>query len=243
MNQTPLEFKKLADSVELYDQVELIGSKFGLHIDQIGELDAEIRDILNGVSESSDFTKHIIERLEIDRSLADKIVLETNKAIFETLKKQIQNQASPSELPVPSPTATPATNTTLERVGNFSIEPTIGEGSDGSTGPGTHWKEVTAADRNKILAGVEDPGKLGGTSSSSRSEESHAEPIVDYLLQNSVGQRERTDVVSHTHASAAPPTNLPVVETTPVTAKSTPPVKTPVAPPRSGPDPYHEPVA
>ena len=61
--QIPDQIKKFANSAELYDLVEKIGAKFSLHIDQMGELYAEISDILLGFSKSSEFTKHITQRL------------------------------------------------------------------------------------------------------------------------------------------------------------------------------------
>jgi hypothetical protein len=247
MQQTPLEFKKLADSVELYDQSEAIGAKFGLHIDQVGELDAEIRDVLNGVSASSDFSKHIIERLEIDRKLADQIVAEVNTAVFGALREQMQSSSISNE--------EKTTISSLERAGNFNIEPTMGQNGNG-VGDGKqdgNWKDVTHADRDAILAGVEDPKNDGADT-----QNGDAEPLVDYLLQNPIGQREHK-VLDHV------PDNLPVVETTPipkydqspdnmamptptqkptsVTPPSTVPNKPTTTPTKPGFDPYKEPIA
>ena len=69
----PQQIKRLAFSPEIYKQTEKIGDMFNLHIDQIGELDAEITDIFMGKSESKKFVEHIITRLEIDRKLANQI--------------------------------------------------------------------------------------------------------------------------------------------------------------------------
>ncbi len=239
MHQTPPEFKKLADSAELYDRSEAIGAKFGLLIDQVGELDAEIRDILNGVSESSDFIKHIMARLEINRDLAEKIVEEVNKAVFQTLKDQMQAQAAIED------TKTSISN--IEKVGGFSIEK-----DRTATEP-----KVTSADREKILDHLENPPTQPATYPKSNSPENHTEPLVDHLLQNSVGQ-----LAPKPHHEAPAPGNLPVVEETPLKAPitqapvqpaqapvptqlkptATPEIpKTPPAPPkRSGPDPYRE---
>lgn len=235
MHQTPPEFKKLADSAELYDRSEAIGAKFGLLIDQVGELDAEIRDILNGVSESSDFIEHIMTRLEIDRSLAEKIVEEVNKAVFQTLKDQMQAQAAIED------TKTSISN--IEKVGGFSIE----------KDRVAMESKVTSADREKILDHLENPPAQPGSYPKSNSHENHTEPLVDHLLQNSVGQ-----LAPKTHHEASAPSNLPVVEETPLKAPiaqapvqtaqtqpksvTTPEIhKTPPTPPKkSGPDPYRE---
>src|SRR5690348_837509 len=98
MENIPQQFKELARSAELYDTVEKIGATFDLHIDQIGELDAEIRDILEGSSQSADFSKHVAERLEIDRSLAEKITLAVNKEIFGAIKSKLQSMTTNTDL-------------------------------------------------------------------------------------------------------------------------------------------------
>ena len=231
MHQTPPEFKKLADSAELYDRSEAIGAKFGLLIDQVGELDAEIRDILNGVSESEDFIKHIMQRLEINKDLAEKIVAEVNVAVFQTLREQMQAQTAAQE--------TQASISNIERVGGFSIEK-----DRVTTEP-----RVTAADRSKILDHLENPPIPA--SPYQKAPDNHTEPLVDHLLQNSVGQ-----LAPKPHHEAPAPSNLPVVEETPKAPSTTPSTpttpenpKTPSPQPpqqpqprRSGPDPYRETV-
>lgn len=114
MNNIPPQLKKLAESAELYDQSEKIGNKFNLMIDQIGELDAEIRGVLLGIFKPSDFTNHITERLEIKKDLAQQITEEVNKEIFETIKKTLRaDQESQTET---------STIYSLEQAGGFSIE-------------------------------------------------------------------------------------------------------------------------
>lgn len=222
MNQTPPEFKKLAESVELYDQSEAIGAKFGLHIDQVGELDAEIRDILNGVSESADFAKHVVERLEINRKLADEIVVEVNKAVFQTLREQMQS----SEASAQTATQTASTISNIEQVGGFSIEKPAA----------VSINKITAADRGTALEHLENPPVNRGSTSG---HEAHTEPLVDHLLQNSVSAGTHKQ-----HVEPHVPDNLPIVGETPFT--QTPiniPPKAPEAPkpaPRTGPDPYRE---
>jgi len=226
MNQTPQEFKKLADSAELYDQSEAIGAKFDLHIDQIGELDAEIRDILNGVSDSADFSAHIMSRLEINRKMADEIVVEVNKAVFQVLRDRMQSDQNTNTTDA-TPSVTPQmNNSTLEKVGNFNIEKE----------PRTQEVRVTSSDRGAILAHLENPPGQGSTTSA----ESHTEPLVDHLLQSPIA------LSAHMQHTTPPPDNLPVVEETPVARKlpDISSIKTSAAPtppaPRTGPDPYRE---
>jgi hypothetical protein len=223
MNNIPEQFKQFANSVELYDQCEALGEKFGLHIDQVGELDAEIRDILTGASESKDFTQHIVERLEITPKLANDIAQEVTKSIFGALRANLQPQTSNTVAPDIS---------SLERVGGFSVERESPESANG----------VTSADRTKILAGLENPpssiahtgnpptnlptdgasARMPSAATTSTSTESHSEPLVDYLLSNPAGRAAQ---------------NIPVTPPTPVAPKKpAPPVTSQV--PKN--DPYKE---
>jgi hypothetical protein len=119
--QIPDQIKQFARSPQLYDVVEKIGTKYSLHIDQIGGLNAEIYDILFGVNKSSDFTEHIIKRLEIDRYVAIQIIEDVNKEIFQKLKivLQAQNNSDSTEQ------VNNQSISDIERLGNFNIEKPI----------------------------------------------------------------------------------------------------------------------
>ncbi len=215
------EIKKIALSAELYDKSEKIGNIFGLHIDQIGELDTEIRSILIGKKNSANFIVDIIKNLEINRELADKILIEVNKEIFSTIKLNFQSQTESDESVVSS----------IENAGNFSIEKEeVGK---------TNGNGVTYADRAKILNDLENPPGRNATASnfstpivsgsktgSGTAPENYTEPLVDYLLANPIAQSEKKIVVE-------------TKDTVPQ-AKIAP--TTPVVPKKQGPDPYREAV-
>ncbi|MFA6404635.1 MAG: hypothetical protein WCW03_01385 [Candidatus Paceibacterota bacterium] len=111
----PDQIKKVASSIELSDSIVKIGNRFSLHVDQIGELGAEIRDILFGFSKSSDFVKHVSERLEVNRDLAEKIAIEVNKEVFAVIKAKLQkNESSKDEQDNKD-------YSPLERAGNMEI--------------------------------------------------------------------------------------------------------------------------
>lgn len=209
MKQTPQQFRDLAESAELYDQSEAVGNKFNLHIDQIGELDAEIRDVLNGVSESTDFSKHIMQRLEIDRSLADQIVQEVNKAIFDTLRQKMQDHTAQEQKQ--------STISSLEQAGGFNIE----------RKEEAKNAEIKPLDRNQLLQSLENPPRhshhtanppanlpSGDTAvipqtKPSVVESPHTEPIVDYLLQNPLVQGEHKTVVQPPKSQQEPTQKAP----------------------------------
>lgn len=207
MNEIPEQFKKFAESAELYDQCEVIGEKFGLHLDQIGELDAEIRDILTGASQSKDFTSHIVERLEITPKLANDIAQEVTKEVFSALRTKLQSQVTNSQ-----PTSSISS---LERMGGFSLEKEAPESGG----------EVTAADRSDILAGLENPPASvpshTGTppanlptdtrSATMPPAENHTEPLVDYLLSTPAGRStQKVSIATPTTLATQKPLSPPV---------------------------------
>lgn len=211
----PEEIKKMALSVEIYDKAEKIGNLFGLHIDQIGELDTEIRSILLGKNTSSTSIERLTKNLEIDQKLANQIAAEVNKEIFATIKSNLQSQTISEE----------STITNLEHAGDFSVEKE--KPIENNTNP------VTYADRGKILRGLEDsqiqvettksnfPTFTNSSIKSERVIENYTEPLVDSLLSKPLEQKENKAV--------------PNIKETLLQTKTIP-----VVPKRSGPDPYRE---
>src|SRR5689334_227770 len=157
MDNIPPQFKKLAESAELYDQSEKVGAKFGLMIDQIGEMDAEIRGVLLGLFKPLDFTKHIMERLEIERGKAEAITQEVNKEIFDTLKSVLKADVPSNSSEISA----------IESAGDFSIEQHKPEGDEKTESLKAMSDAQNIENKEDILQGIED---------------SHTEPLVDHLL-------------------------------------------------------------
>ena len=153
--QIPDSIKKMADDPRIYEAVEKIGGKFDLHIDQMGELDAEIRRIILGLSPSANFVKNVCELLEIDQKKSVQIAEDVNSEILRVFKSnlQIQTQQDSQDLSaLEQPTSTDhveSTMSSIETAGGFTIDRpnSILESSSG----------ITATDRAKILTNVEIP--------------------------------------------------------------------------------------
>jgi hypothetical protein len=111
--QIPEEYLKVANSPQIYEACQKIGEKFNLMIDQVGELDAEISDVLLGSSQSKDFVSNIIRRLEIGQDVAEKITAEVNGGIMQVLRDQLKH----------APTNLPSQHADIEAAGGFTIEP------------------------------------------------------------------------------------------------------------------------
>lgn len=222
-NNIPDSIKVLADSPEIFDATEKVGKKFGLHIDQIGELDAHIRQVLRGYESSKEFTKNIQQSLEINGDLAKDITSEVNQVIFQTIRAKLQSESTEQEKTV-SP---------LEKAGNFSVEPSLASPSADGREPEstTNNGEVTEEDRADILSGIENPAPTMPTPADHR-----AEPLVDHLLSNPASQPEQN--VEHDDAPA--PLNIPASPEVSAPKPAPAPIPKPAPQPRSGPDPYRE---
>ena len=170
MESTPQQLKDLAQSALLYDQSERIGAKFNLHIDQIGELDAEIRGILLGSLKSSNFVADIKEHLEISREIAEQIVDEVNKAVFQTMKASMQSQQSANESKSIS---------SIEKAGGFTVEQEKKE---------NHVPDNLPTQEN-MISSLENP-LPGKRTTFPKAQETHTDPIIDHLLGTSEAQAE-----------------------------------------------------
>jgi len=111
MNNIPQEIKDFSESADLFDICEKIGKDNNLMIDQIGNLDAQVRAVLRGFVHSKDFTKKIEVAVEIDTKLASKITEEINKQVFQLIKIKMQESTPPN-----------TSNSDLEKIGGFTIE-------------------------------------------------------------------------------------------------------------------------
>lgn len=126
----PIYIQKLVRAPEIFGVCELIGNKYNLHIDQIGELDSKVRGLLLGLNKSENFSADITNLLEIDAKTAANITKEINDALQILIKKYSQTQGATSEvrtIPNQNPTTVPPETkpthiTDLERAGGFTIE-------------------------------------------------------------------------------------------------------------------------
>jgi hypothetical protein len=230
MNNIPPEFQNLALSAELYDQSEKIGNKFNLHIDQIGELDAEIRDILMGSAKSEDFVKDLRERLEIDESKAKEITEEVNKEVFQAIKGLLQSQASPV-----NSSNTVNDTASFEQAGNLSVEKQERDDNRPEAPVPTDLEN-----KDHILDSIENP-EPGNEKISRKQEQTYTEPLMDHLLQNPSARPEKKSALFSTGLpnTTIQPAQSPATQT-PQPQPTTP--TPPSAPQRSGPDPYKEPI-
>ena len=186
----PENILKLAESSSIFTACEKIGEKLGLHIDQVGELDAEIRQIILGRAHSENFVDDIKKSLEIETDLAEKIVAEVNVEIFQAIKNEMQQQTEAAQK---------VDVANLEQMGKFKVEPHTADPYRG--------KIVTSADKNDILSSIENPAPSPEIVTTKIPEERdlHTESIVEHFLTSTAAQPEQTT----TQPVAIPAENTP----------------------------------
>ncbi|MEK7650789.1 MAG: hypothetical protein AAB364_02905 [Patescibacteria group bacterium] len=99
IKKLPPELQQAISSNDSERIVQEIGKKYGLHIDQVGELDNEVWQVMLGVKTSANFVVSIMERLKVDGQTAENIAREANEKIFlkirESLKQMEENKNTP----------------------------------------------------------------------------------------------------------------------------------------------------
>jgi hypothetical protein len=161
----------LLKSGELYDAAERVANKFGLHVDQLGEIAAQIEEVLRGRAKSSEFTKDIQKYLDIDESLANQITLEVNKEVFEAIKDKFK-------FSVPDQSST----SDISRLGGFTID-NSGD-TENNAGNEQSRESATVNTVAEALDGIENPPPAKKTIVNKGPE--HVDPLVDHLLTTPV---------------------------------------------------------
>lgn len=141
LKSLPPEVKHLLDSDELDSIIQKVGTKNQLHIDQMGFLQSETKQVLMGFVETKDFPANLMETLEIDRMKADAVAQDVNDMLFtkirESMKQAPVGEKSvimPSSLnsspkppmpaaPTSTPGATPAPVSTMPKAPAPAIAP------------------------------------------------------------------------------------------------------------------------
>ncbi|MES2471024.1 MAG: hypothetical protein V4526_02220 [Patescibacteria group bacterium] len=85
------ELIKKYRALKIYDQMEEIGKKHHLHIDQIGILDSETRALVVGVTPRESFIKELAKGLEISMGQAELIAQDVNTRIMLPLRESLKN--------------------------------------------------------------------------------------------------------------------------------------------------------
>lgn len=214
----------LVNSPLVYEKITNIGEKYDLNIDKIGELDAETRDVLSGVTPAGDYVKNITDRLEISRDTAQQIADEVGTEVFTNLRtamREMQEKKDAAAESTAMQSRHDEQNKTLaefEKEGNLNMEKE----------PETleHPINITRGEGNAdlIINQIENPETANTTPIN----------ILDHMLAGPTSQPTKTETVV-APAPSAP--SAPTANTRPS------PTQTPAQKSRPySTDPYREPI-
>jgi hypothetical protein len=108
-SELPDEVKTAMTSVDTVEVLNEIKEKYRLHIDQIGQLSAEIALITAGAASPQSFVPSLEQLMGISRETANAIAIDVNEKMFKPIRntlKNIQKEEVPEETTEMKPTET-----------------------------------------------------------------------------------------------------------------------------------------
>ncbi|MDP3962459.1 MAG: hypothetical protein Q8Q03_01155, partial [bacterium] len=184
----PADILEAIDSSNVYAKLETIADRYSLHIDQLGQLNADTEGVMVGKIKSDKFVDTIAKSLEIPEKTAEKIAIDINNEIFASIRESLRITQEEAENP-PQPASTTAKSIPLssppppspnplnlgsvdklEKAGNFTIEKI-----QPSNSPQYNDSLLT---KEGVLKEVEEAGKKTGVG--------EGVSFVDHLLSNPV---------------------------------------------------------
>ena len=172
----PDELKEALASVETADELENIGKKRSLMLDQVSELADETGLVMLGFTKSDQFVRNVSQRLNINEAKAVDIARDVNSTILDKIRdglRQIQEQAqSEEEIAPEAPANLPIAPTisAIEQAGGFTIENQPSSDSE-------LYKDLNI-NKQAILNKIE---------------EDHI-PLVDHLLTTPISNPQKVEV-------------------------------------------------
>jgi hypothetical protein len=117
------KLQRIALSEPIYKKIYAIGDRHNLHIDQAGEMAAEIRDVIMEITPASKFIDDLKVRLEVSEEVARDIALDVDKEIFKSIKSLLQTLTEVEEAVKPKSSQQPSTPAIapIEKAGEFNV--------------------------------------------------------------------------------------------------------------------------
>lgn len=93
-------------TIHLNERLQEVCSKHGLHLDQLGALEKEVRSVLAGETDRDDFVAAIESSLGIDTKRAIAIAADVNIDVFTAIREAMIKGSEPHQDPAPDQSAT-----------------------------------------------------------------------------------------------------------------------------------------
>ncbi len=217
--ELPPEVQEAITAPDFSKNIKLIASKHSLMLDQVDSLHKIILAVLLRLEPSSEFVNSVSTELGLNHEKSLLLSKDVNDTVFGPVRTHLQEWEEQAKkdmsLEDNEKQNLHQTISSIERTGNFTIEKEIP--SEPGHGNNTNGNAVTHEDRDEILSGVENPPAHKGIvpanlpvveseleASPSNSQDNYSEPLVDYLISNSIGQGEK-EVAVETKAPTPPP--------------------------------------
>ncbi len=108
----PPDIQALINSAEMLSAVQSVATKYKLHIDQTGILEAEVADVMAGFSPIDKFVSNLVSALSIDQTTAEGVAKDINEGLFlkirESMKKTYEAQKEGAPVATSKPAAASA---------------------------------------------------------------------------------------------------------------------------------------
>jgi hypothetical protein len=211
-NQLPKVLQDAVSSSNVHNDLMAIAKKYGLHIDQEGELVDQVGLVMLGLSSSKDFVKNFSSEAGISSTVAAAIAADINASIFSKIRSSmrlIEEKVDVStDTRADQAPADPISD--LERVGGFSIERRSEEDAKNRGDSSSHPLE----EHDELVTAIEDPASI----------RPKTEPLIDQLLSGPVVAVTQKSVIAPSPA----PTSIPAPKSPPQ-EKGPDPYREPIA--------------
>lgn len=246
----PKDLQEAISSTEVHNSIVAIGNKYGLHVDQLGEMVDLVGLIMLGLSPSRGFVKNFSQEAGVRDDIASLIAKDINMEVFDKIRSSMQtiettreSMREQNQINEARQTKAKQDISDLERIGGFNIEPTTGQDGNEATPANLPGAEDVVESHDELIAGIENPPPIRPSNYMpvkppvATPEENHTDILVDHLLANPVAAAEQK--ISKT---VEPPDDLPGEEPLDDQVREKPaPIVQPLEK-HSGPDLYKEPI-
>ncbi len=88
--ELPADIQRVITSDLVSNNLEVLGQKYKLRVDKVGDLIDEVGMVMLGFKKSSDFIGNLSRRLEIDRETAESMAVDIDNEVFKKIRESLR---------------------------------------------------------------------------------------------------------------------------------------------------------
>lgn len=89
----PEDIKALVYSADMLETIQKVGQKNGLHVDQVGTLEAETADVMTGFTKPENFVENLKGSLGVDQGKAEAVAKDVNDLLLVKIRESMKKFA------------------------------------------------------------------------------------------------------------------------------------------------------